>query len=265
MAGPEGRGGALHLAHFVAIPAYEFWLVANVGEINTYGVPDLPPKMEFLGPDRLGSYQDWLAQRGGVGQFNHPIYVTHDFKDYAGLSATRDGAMGVIEVYNDVVTEASYVKALDAGWHVMPSANSDTHEADWIAGSDVRTVLLAGSLTPADLYAAMRAQRGYATLDKNLGVRFSVNGGVMGSTLTRSPAYSAEVRVGTRTPSPGARASRDTRGDRLRRRSGGPQPDAQPRGGGQDRDLDGDGTARAGEVLLGAREHRPVTPPACRE
>ena len=181
--------------NFVAIPAYEFWLVANVGEINTYGVPDLPPKMEFLGPDRLGSYQGWLAQRGGVGQFNHPTYVTHDFKDYAGLSATRDGAMGMIEVYNDVVTEASYVKALDAGWHVMPSANSDTHGADWIAGSDVRTVLLAGSLTPADLYAAMRAQRGYATLDKNLGVRFSVNGGVMGSTLTRSPAYSAEVRV----------------------------------------------------------------------
>ena len=39
---------------FVAMPAYEFWLVADNGEINTYGVPDLPPKMEFLGPDRLG-------------------------------------------------------------------------------------------------------------------------------------------------------------------------------------------------------------------
>ena len=103
--------------------------------------------------------------------------------------------MGLIEVYNDVVTEASYVKALDAGWHVMPSANSDTHNADWISGSDVRTVLLAGSLTPADLYAAMRAQRGYATLDRNLGVRFSVNGGVMGSTLPGATAYSAEVKI----------------------------------------------------------------------
>ena len=42
----------------------------------------------------------------------------------------------------------------------------------------------------------MRAQRGYATLDKNLGVRFSVNGGVMGSTLSgAAAAYSAEVKV----------------------------------------------------------------------
>lgn len=56
--------------------------------------------------------------------------------------------------------------------------------------------MLAGSLTPADLYAAMRAQRGYATLDKNLGIRFSVNGGVMGSTLSgAASAYAAEVKV----------------------------------------------------------------------
>jgi hypothetical protein len=41
----------------------------------------------------------------------------------------------------------------------------------------------------------MRAQRGYATLDKNLGVRFSVNGGVMGSTLPGATAYSAEVKI----------------------------------------------------------------------
>jgi hypothetical protein len=181
---------------FVAMPAYEYWLVADNGEINVYGVGELPPKMTFLGPDRLGTFQDWLAQRpGGAGQFNHPTYVTHDFKDYVSYSAARDEAMGLIEVYNDVVTEASYVKALDAGWHVLPSANSDTHDADWISGHDMRTVLLAQSLTPADLYAAMRAQRGYATLDKNLRIRFSVNGGVMGSTLPGASTYSADVRI----------------------------------------------------------------------
>ena len=57
-------------------------------------------------------------------------------------------------------------------------------------------MLLAGSLTPADLYTAMRAQRGYATLDKNLSVNFSVNGGVMGSTLSGTPsAYTADVKI----------------------------------------------------------------------
>jgi hypothetical protein len=181
---------------FVAMPAYEYYLVADVGEINTYGIPDLPPKQEFLGPDRLATYQEWIAQQGGVGQFNHPTYVTKDFKDYAGWTAARDAAMGLIEVYNDGFTEPSYIKALDAGWHVMPSANSDTHDPDWIWGRDMRTVLLAERLTPADLYAAMRAQRGYATLDKNLCIRFSVNGGVMGSTLSRTAStYTADVKI----------------------------------------------------------------------
>ena len=180
---------------FVALPAYEYWLLADVGEINTYGIAELPPKQVFLGPDRLARYQEWIEAHGGVGQFNHPNYVTHDFKDFAGWTATRDAAMGMLEVYNDGYIEASYVKALDAGWHVLPSANSDTHDADWIAGEDTRTVLLARSLSATDLTAAMRAQRGYGTLDKNLHIRFSVNGGVMGSTLPRSSRYAADVRI----------------------------------------------------------------------
>jgi hypothetical protein len=192
------KAAAAHFTsdNFVAMPAYEYYLVANTGEINTFGISDLPPKQEFLGPDRLPLYQEWIAQLGGVGQFNHPTYVTHDFKDYAGWTAARDAAIGLIEVYNDGITEDSHVKALDAGWHVMPSANSDTHAADWIWGRDMRTVLLAEKLTPANLYAAMRAQRGYATLDMNLSIRFSVNGGMMGSTLSgAASSYAADVRI----------------------------------------------------------------------
>jgi hypothetical protein len=183
--------------NFVAIPGYEFWLVANNGEINVYNVPDLPPKQEFLGPDRLPAFMDWLSQQpGSVGQFNHPTYVTHEFKDFFGYSAGRDASMGMIEVFNDVFTETSYVKALDEGWHLMPTANSDTHDANWIWGNDVRTVLLAERLTPAALYGAMRAQRGYATMDKNLRVGFSLNGGVMGSTLPRpASSYTADVTI----------------------------------------------------------------------
>ena len=135
-------------------------------------------------------------------------HVTADFKDFSQHSATRDAGMGLIEVYNDGFTEESYVKALDAGWHLMPSANSDTHEADWIWGRDMRTVLLAERLTPADLHAASRAQRGDATLDKNLSISFSVNGGVMGSSLSGGASgYAADVKIWTRMPLPGARAT----------------------------------------------------------
>ena len=182
---------------FVAIPAYEFYLAAHSGEFNVFNVSGLPPKMEITGPDRLGIFYDWLAQQpGGVGQFNHPTYVTDEFNDFIGRSAARDEGMGMIEVYNDEFFQESYVKVLDVGWHVMPTANSDTHKADWIWGRDMRTVLLAKSLTAADLYAAMRAQRGYATLDKNLSIRFGVNGGVMGSTLAgTASSYTADVKI----------------------------------------------------------------------
>jgi hypothetical protein len=179
---------------FVAIPGYEYWM-PSTGEINVYNTVNMPPSA--INPanhgnpgnhapawDALPTFYDWLAkQPGAVGQWNHPSYMTKDFVDYSYLTVAHDKAMGMIEVYNDVCTESSYVMALDTGWHVMPTANSDTHSPDWISGSEVRTVLLAPSLTSANLYAAMSAGRGYATLDKNLQISYTLNGLVMGSVL----------------------------------------------------------------------------------
>ena len=195
-------------AAFVAMAGYEAW-VTGIGEINVFNATSWPRYPTGKGADKANSghhgnrwdslpaFYDWLAgESGAVGQWNHPTAYagvsSEDFVDYSYRTDARDGGMGLIEVYNDVVYESSYVKALDAGWHVMPAANSDTHAADWISGSDMRTVLLAPSLGPEELYGAMSAGRGYATLDKNLRVRFAVNGEVMGSVLGGS---ASEVAV----------------------------------------------------------------------
>jgi hypothetical protein len=170
---------------FVAMAGYEAWLLAQLGEINVYNTRELPldvPMRYRL--DRLPDFYDWLAgQPGAIGQFNHPLYVSDNFLDYAYYNEYRDRGMGVIEVYNDEFTEDSYITALDAGWHIMPSANSDTHYSDWISGHEMRTVLLAPSLTPENLYAAISGCNGYATLDRNLRISFTLNGAVMGSVL----------------------------------------------------------------------------------
>lgn len=185
-------------SEFVAMAGYEAWMLANCGEVNVYNTSYLPPH-ETLGYrfDRLGEFYDWLAgQPGAIGQFNHPLYVSEDFMDYDFLTESRDVAMCILETFNEDNYEASYIKALDRGWHVMPSANSDTHYSDWISVHEMRTVLLAPSLTPADLYAAMSACRGYATLDKNLEVRYSLNDAVMGSVLSPEvTSYLASVSV----------------------------------------------------------------------
>ena len=182
---------------FVAMAGYEAWLLGNVGEINVYNIGQLPPNEPMKNrQERLANFYDWLAaQSGAVGQWNHPLYVSRDFLDYDYYSESRDVGMGIIEVYNDEYTEASYVKALDAGWHVMPSANSDTHYADWIAGHEMRTVLLAESLTPANLYSAMSASMGYATLDKNLEISFTVNDAVMGSILSPTDTFDVAIDI----------------------------------------------------------------------
>ncbi|MDH3366072.1 MAG: CehA/McbA family metallohydrolase [Thermoplasmata archaeon] len=175
---------------FVAMAGYEAWMLADCGEVNVYNIEVLPPR-DTLGYryDRLTNFYDWLAQQtGAIGQFNHPLYVSDNFMDYTGISEARDVAMNIIEVHNEEYYEESYNMALDRGWHLMPSANSDTHYSDWIAGHQMRTVLLAESLTPEDLYAAMSACRGYATLDMNLEIEYSLNGAVMGSMLAEQPS-----------------------------------------------------------------------------
>jgi len=192
---------------FVAIAGYEYWMPSK-GEVNVYNTANMPPSInnpaKHGNPGNhapswaaLATFYDWLAQQNGaVGQWNHPSYMTKDYNDYAYWNSAHDQAMGLIEVYNDVVAETSYIMALDVGWHVMPSANSDTHSPDWISGSEVRTVLLAPSLTREDLFAAMSAGRGYATLDQNLRISYTLNGEVMGSVLSLTgDTYTASIHI----------------------------------------------------------------------
>jgi len=184
--------------NFAAMAGYETWMLANCGEVNVYNVPELPPANNLGNRfDRLPNFYDWLSQQpDAVGQFNHPLYVSDNFMDYEYYSEIRDVNMGVIEAYNWEYYDPSYEMALDAGWHVMPSANSDTHDADWIIGHEMRTVLLAEELTRDCLYDAMRACRGYATLDKNLRVEFTLDGAVMGSNLSDPDgSYTAWIRI----------------------------------------------------------------------
>lgn len=195
-------------ADFVAMAGYEYGM-AGIGEINVFNTADIPLVEQKLWgcywngtrKEALPTFYDWLSQQlGAIGHWNHPTeYVgptNENFVNYAYWTEARDLSMGIIELWNDVNYEASYIMALDAGWHVMPAANSDTHSEDWISGSELRTVLFAPSLTPTDLYEAMTASRGYATQDKNLCIYYTLNGEIMGSVLSSSTSiYTASIHI----------------------------------------------------------------------
>jgi len=195
---------------FVAMAGYEYFL-PGINEINVYGTANMPPDaglipQAYYQGDRMtgGSFfpwiYDWIAEEpGAIGQWNHPLSygcpVCWDYYQFDFWTEARDDAMGMIECYNWGNRESSYIKALDAGWHMMPTATSDDHYGEWISGYEVRTVLLAPSLTREDLYDAMRSGRGYATQDSNLEIHYTLNGAVMSSTLTAVDELTAEIRV----------------------------------------------------------------------
>ncbi len=199
---------------FVTLPGYERWLPwMTMGEMNIYNTAEIFG--ESANPagngynnghkgglvDVLPTLYDWMVAKNAVGQWNHPDYYgkdtsSHaDWYDFGSYTRQRDQGVNMIEVWNEITFEPAYVRALDAGWHVLPTANTDTHAADWITGCDVRTVLLADGLTRAKLLDAMRASRGYATEDKNLQIRYSLGGKVMGSTLTPQASYGASIQI----------------------------------------------------------------------
>jgi hypothetical protein len=192
-------------ATFVAIPSYE--ITRAWGHMNAYNVPDLTPRKtgnQGGRQDIMAEYYDWLASYPAASsQWNHPTTYSKEFDGFAYRTDARDAVVNLLEIFNYgnygyyKITdfESSYVKALDLGWHVMPSANSDTHITNWITGYEARTVLLAQSLTPANLYGAMRACRGYATQDKDLRVDYTLNGAVMGSVLAGGSSFTASVTV----------------------------------------------------------------------
>jgi len=190
---------------FVAMPGYELgWWYDHLNIFNPPYLtrqPDVPQDAKATADD----FEAVAASLpGAVAQFNHPTWSGgDDFEDFAYRSPERDAVLNLIEIYNHGDGEAewyepSYVKCLDAGWHVMPTATGDTHYVDWdveVMPYQMRTALLASSLTREALYEAMRAHRGYATLDRNLRVSFKVNGAVMGSIVTPSARYTVSVSV----------------------------------------------------------------------
>ena len=137
-----------------------------------------------LGTDSLveeeslaGCYEALLSAAGALGQFNHPGTEYGNFRDFSGHSLEADAVMQLLEVGDRKgrFREEEYVRALDAGWHIGPTAGQD--------GGSGGTMLLAEELTEESVLSALKSRRVYATQDRDLHIDFSVSGHPMGSVL----------------------------------------------------------------------------------
>ncbi len=215
----QQAAAATTTGEFAALAATEYWITNGYGEVIVLGVDDIRTKANFRSPraklsrhEVIPAFLDWLAGEGGIGVWPHPGFYG-DLDDFAHWSEARDEAMAGIEIHNYgsyVGAPASwgvhdyepdYRRALERGWHLMPLAVSDTHAPNWISGSPVRTVLLVPApLTPDAILDALRAQRGYATLDENLRISFRLGGAVMGETVAAAAAGGLEAEISVHDP-----------------------------------------------------------------
>ena len=197
--------------NFVALHGTEWGVISGGGHMLVYGVNQLfgweTGNYDVLVP--RNNYQALMRQinrrPGAFALFAHP-----QSGDYGNLAGTapfsliadsalvgtpfRSGpAMSSNVTYSNASTstyESVYRAMLAKGYHVGISLDHDNHLTTFGRTTDARLVVLAPALTEADLLAALRARRFFASDDWNARLTITCNGQPMGSIL-RDPAAAA--------------------------------------------------------------------------
>lgn len=188
----------------VAIGGFEMTWSGGPGHINTFNTPGIVSRNNKTLNNKtddagMKAYYALLSQAEGansISQFNHPGTTFGNFKDFNYWDPVIDSRMYMVEVGNGegaigaggyYPSYEQYIMALDKGWHLAPTNNQDNHKGKWGNANDARDVILTDDFSEQGIYEAIRALRMYATEDKNLELTYTVNGLMMGSSITEVP------------------------------------------------------------------------------
>ena len=200
-------------SNVIAVPGFEMTWSGGPGHINTFNTPGIVSRNNTILNNKtsdagMKAYYALLSQAEGadsISQFNHPGSTFGTFTDFAYWDALIDTRIQLVEVGNGegqigaggyYPSYEYYTMALDKGWHVAPTNNQDNHKGKWGNANDARDVILTDDFSEEGIYAAIRAMRMYATEDKNLEISYTVNGQMLGSTISDVPeALALDVTV----------------------------------------------------------------------
>ena len=205
-------------SNIIAIGGFEMTWSGGPGHINTFNTPGIVSRNNKTLNNKtsdsgMKAYYALLSQSEGtdsISQFNHPGTTFGNFSDFSYWDPVIDSRMYMVEVGNGegqigaggyYPSYEQYIMALDKGWHVAPTNNQDNHKGKWGNANDARDVILTDNFTKEGIYQAIRDMNMYATEDKNLLVNYSVNGQIMGSSITDIPE-SLDISVSVNDPDP---------------------------------------------------------------
>lgn len=169
---------------FVALRGFEHNVdfIGQSGHANIFATKDHLGIWDALSMD-VDEVYEWVRQRNGLMQLNHPGRPSGVFDDLR-LRSWANPWVFAIETGNKAHGNNSgrylqyYQRALDAGWRLAPANNQDNHSLEITSH---RTVILAPALSRAALLAAMRRRRLYSSDDPNMKVTFKLDQAWMGS------------------------------------------------------------------------------------
>lgn len=155
----------------------DVWLPAHLdtsGEqalllMNHPATSSSPDNLEY-GMDDFGSAGEWREKLDARAQL---INIINGPSHTAG-TGHRPGRP----------SESEYLRYLNLGFHLAPTADQDNHFENWGDATGARTAVLATELSKPAILEALRNRHVYATEDKNLRIVARVNGHLIGSRVS---------------------------------------------------------------------------------
>lgn len=80
-------------------------------------------------------------------------------------------------------SQGEFLRYLNMGFHLGPTADQDNHLKNWGSAADTRTGVIANELTKPAILEALKNRHVYATEDKNLRLILKINGELMGTII----------------------------------------------------------------------------------
>lgn len=212
----KAAASAVTSNRFVGIFGYEMsWpSMIQLGHIGTFATPGFQsweqPAYSSADSGLQNYYAALTSVPGAIGQFCHPGTQYGTFTDFDHYSESIDSVMTLMELFCGETAQYetaydSYIRALDKGWHIAPTASQANFLGNWGTANSLRTVVYADTLTEEGIYDALRNYRAYATEDPDLKIFYYLDEHFMGAQLKKwRIGETADIRVSLSDPTDSA-------------------------------------------------------------
>lgn len=190
---------------FIAIYGQEFSSIGSGNHANVFEVGEVIRTNDVPNGSWDKLLNDWLPAHFDSQNapplmlLNHPAtskspqskeYGIDDFSSIDAWRTKLDAHAQLINIVNGpshdqskpaAPSESEFLRYLNMGLHLAPTADQDNHRENWGSAADTRTAVIATELTKPSILAALRARHVYATEDRNLRIVATVNGQLAGT------------------------------------------------------------------------------------